>query len=682
MRKVTRRLRTGILLAAAASLVAACSGGGNAPAQQPVPAGTPTPKPTTQRHGTLRVAITIPKKASARKRALRRPAYVSASTQSLSIAINGGAPVAYNVTPGSPNCSTTQPVTCAFEQATDAGTQTVAIVTYDQPNASGNILSQNTVSATIAPGQVNTIPITLTGVIASLGLALTNAQIQQGTSGTDTLGVNAYDADGNLIVEPGDYDPPVTITDGDQSGGTTLTVSDNGSTSSPATTAAVSDPAALVTVNYNGQPLSAANFGASSGSIATTGAQNAQLTFTGAVTHVIIVIQENRTPDNLFNGLPGADTATSGLTSQGTMVPLQPIDLNAPYDLAHQHAAFVKEYDNGGMDDFDKENVSCPHCTAPTDAAYGYVPQSEAQPYWTLAETYAFADRMFQTNAGPSYPAHLYLVSGTAAIDSTNVLYAQDNAIQPGGVQNAGCDSPSGTLGTLINPATGDESQSAFPCVDHKVLFDSLDAAGITWRYYQAYAGAGLWFAPDAISHIRNGPDFSNVSIPQTNVINDIQSGNLPGVSWVTPTAAESDHAGQTDGSGPSWIAQIVNAVGGSQYWNNTAIFVTWDDWGGWYDHVSPPQYNYYELGFRVPLIAISPYSKSGYVSHVQHEFGSILKFTEQTFGLGTLGYTDVRADNLSDMFNFGQTPLQFSPIQASAVSRRSATDRRNPDKD
>jgi phospholipase C len=109
----------------------------------------------------------------------------------------------------------------------------------------------------------------------------------------------------------------------------------------------------------------------------------------------------------------------------------------------------------------------------------------------------------------------------------------------------------------------------------------------------------------------------------------------------------------------------VVNAIGQSQYWNSTVIFVTWDDWGGWYDHVKPAQYNSYELGLRVPLIVISPYAKTHYVSHVQHEFGSILKFTEETFGLGSLGTTDVRSDDLSDCFNFGQAPQRFIPISA-----------------
>ena len=116
---------------------------------------------------------------------------------------------------------------------------------------------------------------------------------------------------------------------------------------------------------------------------------------------------------------------------------------------------------------------------------------------------------------------------------------------------------------------------------------------------------------------------------------------------------------------GPSWVATVVNKIGLSQYWNSTAIFVVWDDWGGWYDPMPPPQYNSYELGFRVPLIVISPYAKRRYISTQQHEFGSILKFAEENLGLPSLGTTDVRADDLADCFNFNRARRKFVPISS-----------------
>jgi phospholipase C len=145
-------------------------------------------------------------------------------------------------------------------------------------------------------------------------------------------------------------------------------------------------------------------------------------------------------------------------------------------------------------------------------------------------------------------------------------------------------------------------------------------------------------------------------------------------VSWIIPTGQASDHAGVNDGSGPSWVTSIVNAIGASPYWNNTAIILTWDDWGGWSDHVPPPAIlNSYEYGFRVPLVVISPYAKAGYISHTVYDFGSILKFVEATFGLPNIApgaatpYADTftATGDLSDCFNFTQTPLTFQTIPA-----------------
>ena len=402
----------------------------------------------------------------------------------------------------------------------------------------------------------------------------------------------------------------------------------------------------------------------------------------GVIQHVVIIVQENRSVDNLFNGLPGADTVTSGKDSHGNTIPLQPISISAPYDIDHRHGAFTTEYDNGGMDGFDK--VMIDGKSAPKDAAYGYVPQSQVQPYFDMAEQYAFADRMFQSNSGDSLAAHQYVIAGTAATSAQSRYYAMNN---PKGSTYAvgGCDSPSGTLESLIDVDTNDQSQSAFPCFDHPTLMDLLSNAGDTWRYYESRRGPGLWNAPDAISHIRYGPLYGSVIAPNSLFLKDLANGRLASVTWVIPNALQSDHPRQTDGSGPSYVAQMVDAVGQSKFWPNCAIFVVWDDWGGWYDHVAPQQFNYYELGFRVPLIAISPYARTSYVSHTQHEFGSILKFVEESFNLGSLGYTDVRADDLSDMFNFGQRARTFKkiPYPASVQTlQRDSLDTSGPDND
>lgn len=382
------------------------------------------------------------------------------------------------------------------------------------------------------------------------------------------------------------------------------------------------------------------------------------------IDHVVVIVQENRTTDNLFNGFPGADTVQSGENSKGRQVQLLVEPLTAPYDVKHNHRTFVVEYNRGAMNGFDRARTTCRHpsqCPPPDERAYAYVPHSDVEPYFDLGEQYAFGDEMFASNEGPSFPAHQYLVSGTSTLSDGSTLRAAENP----GLHRGGCDSPPGTMVRVINMA-GAEGRRVFPCFERISIFTLLDGAQISWKYYQAYSGARLWNAVDALKPIwQNRNEYAeNVVVPSSQVLTDVANGNLADVVFVTPTAAESDHSGVNKGTGPDWVASVVNAIGASSYWKSTAIFVTWDDWGGWYDHTSPKIYNSYELGMRVPLLVISPYAKKGYVSHVHHEFGSILKFIEETFGLGSLDTTDARSDDLGDCFKFGQPARRFVGIR------------------
>jgi phospholipase C len=388
----------------------------------------------------------------------------------------------------------------------------------------------------------------------------------------------------------------------------------------------------------------------------------------GTITHVVIIVQENRTVDNLFQGLPGANTASSGQNSLGQTVSLEPEPLSAKFDISHRHSGYTTEYANGAMNGWDLVASTCKvgyTCPAPDLRAFSYVPRGEVAPYFTMAQQWTFADNMFETNEGPSFPAHQYLVSGTSTISDGSTLQASENAYAQNGKLTGGCNSPAGSLVFVIDPQ-GNETQQVYPCFNRSSMMDFVQAAGLTWHYYVSSLQPGLWIAPAALQDIYNGNQYTtDVTSPPRHVLKDIANGNLANVVWVTPTGKASDHPINTNGSGPSWVAAVVNAIGKSSYWNNTVIFVVWDDWGGFFDHVAPPQYNSYELGFRVPLIVISPYAKAAYVSHTQHEFGSMLKFIEETFGLPSLGTTDVRADDLSDCFNWGRTPREFRTVLA-----------------
>jgi len=383
------------------------------------------------------------------------------------------------------------------------------------------------------------------------------------------------------------------------------------------------------------------------------------------IQHVIIIFQENRSTDNLFHGLPNADTVNSGKNSHGKIIPLTSIPLVSNYDLGHGHPAFVAEYDGGKMDGADRVFVSCRQgskgCVNPQ---FKYVQLSDVQPYFDMAEQYAFADRMFQSNQGPSYEAHQFIIAATSAPSATSKLFAAENPLGvPGAPLRTGCTAPPAEFVQLIDPL-GQEKLVMYPCFEHLTLMDLLDKSGLSWFYYTPTPNQ-IWTGPNSIGHIRNGQDWNNVIANPAQVLKDIAKGQLANISWVIPNAPASDHPRENNGTGPSWVTSIVDAVGGSSYWESTAIFVTWDDWGGWYDHVAPPVVNSYEYGLRVPLIVISPYAIAGYVSHVTHDFSSILKFVETVFNLPTLGFGDQYSDDLTDCFNFGQKPRAFRKIAA-----------------
>jgi phospholipase C len=458
-------------------------------------------------------------------------------------------------------------------------------------------------------------------------------------------------------------------------------------------TAGSSTLTVTTTSNTPGGTYSIGVTGSDANSIAPSNGSQALSLVTAAVfQHIVVIFQENRTPDNLFqdpvlinNGADIHNTANSF----GTTIPLSPIDLGTAganpqnYDLSHAHPAFVDMYDSGKMDGASlipcSPAANCPPNAHP-NPQFMYVMPSDVQPYFALAEQYTFGDRMFQTNEGPSFPAHQFIISGTSAPTATSTLFAAENPkLSP-----AGCIAALTNTVTMID-ATGSETNSPpeYPCFDHPTLTDFLDTAGITWRYYAPSAGS-IWTGPDAIEHICQqqtingvltctGPDWmSNVIIPQTGVLEDIANGNLAQVSWVIPDGAASDHAASNNGSGPSWVASIVNSIGNSQYWANTAIIITWDDWGGWYDHVAPKVVNDgvswgsgYVYGFRVPLIVVSPYAKAATIDHTTHDFGSVLKFIETTFNLPSLNYADAPADDLSSCFTMTQTPITFQTIPA-----------------
>ena len=365
------------------------------------------------------------------------------------------------------------------------------------------------------------------------------------------------------------------------------------------------------------------------------------------IQHVVIVMQENRSFDNLFNGYPGADSVQVGM-SLGTPVTLVPISLTDPHDLDHSHPAWWQDLDSGKMDGFARGNMN------PPTFAYAFVPRDEIQAYWTMAQQYVLGDRMFQSNTGPSFAAHMYMIAGQSALATEN----PDSDYW-------GCDAPAGTTVPVLGP-DGTDLPGVFPCWDYPTAADLLDAKGMSWRFYAAASTDPtiVGSAYDAIRHIRYGADWnSNVIYPQTQFLTDVQNGHLAQVTWVTPDYVHSDHPGTGSAEGPDWVAAVVNAIGSSKFWNSTAIFITWDDWGGWYDHVVPPTIDAMGPGFRVPVLMVSPYAKQDYISHQAHESSGFITFIEHNWGLSNLGARDATADDFADCFDYRQRPRPFLPI-------------------
>ena len=362
------------------------------------------------------------------------------------------------------------------------------------------------------------------------------------------------------------------------------------------------------------------------------------------ITHVVIIVQENRTFNNLFLNYPLATTSPRGQSHDGKWHQLAPLNLEGypGWDICHALACYQQAYDGGKMDGFDL--IKHIGKNEPTLISYSYVRRSDVKIYWDFAKQYTLADQMYESSGSSSFPAHQYLIAGQSGSQND----------PPG--RPWGCDFP---------------NKNYDFCFDYQTLGDLLDNAGISWKYYSPgtfgqWKTYSNWEAYDAIHHIRYGTDWSttHIEMPETTIFSDISGGSLASVSWVVPTFQNSDHLGcgtSCQSFGPDWVAAVVDALGKSPYWKNTAIFVTWDDWGGWYDPAPPRIVDNVGYGFRVPLMVISPYARANHVSHVAHDFGSILHFTEKLYGLPSLGARDAQADDLSDCFNYGQAPIAFT---------------------
>jgi phospholipase C len=375
--------------------------------------------------------------------------------------------------------------------------------------------------------------------------------------------------------------------------------------------------------------------------------------FRSKIQHIVFIIKENRSFDTYFGTFPGAEGATNGVVSTGQRISLRRGPDRMPRDIGHDWEDARRAMNGGRMDQFDlvRDGNVRNDMLSMTQFLDSDIPN-----YWSYAEHFALADHMFSSLAGPSFPNHLY----TVAAQSGGAINNPDTLIW-------GCDADQRTTVAVMDSTGGVTRQ--YPCFDFATLTDSLEAVGVSWRYYAPVQGQHgyIWSALDAIRHIRYSPQWQNRVVPFGKFADDAASGSLPAVSWLIPDFDVSEHptvsafAGTTLNvsacAGENWTVQQINAIMRGPAWPTTAIVLTWDDFGGFFDHVPPPGVDQLGFGPRVPLIVISPYVKEGTVSHTVYEYASVLQLIETHHKVKALGRRDLEANSLLDMFDFSQAP-------------------------
>ena len=421
------------------------------------------------------------------------------------------------------------------------------------------------------------------------------------------------------------------------------------------------------------------------------------------IAHIIIIMQENRSFDNYFGTFPGADGIPMHAGAPRVCVP-DPLDDSCvrPYHDAndentggpHSARAADRDIDGGKMDGFivvmrgADETGGCP-TDIPTcvvkgheRSVMGYHDERELPVYWAYARNFVLQDHMFQPIASWSLPAHLYMVSEWAA---SCAILGDPMSCKPERTYFNPQDFPRDLF---------DESSPQLPGRPDYAWTDLtylLHARGVSWAYYvmdgfepdcvndqsscnlrpQSARTPGIWNPLRSFTDVKHDGQLSNVK-DTTLFFSDLRDGKLPAVSWLAPGNRYSEHPPGLVSTGQAYVAGIVNAVMRSKYWDSTAIFVSWDDWGGFYDHVAPPKVNWFGYGLRVPGLVISAYARKGYVDHQILSHDAYVKFIEDDFLDGrrldpkTDGRPDPRAavpenapelGDLRNDFDFAQAP-------------------------
>jgi phospholipase C len=326
------------------------------------------------------------------------------------------------------------------------------------------------------------------------------------------------------------------------------------------------------------------------------------------ITHILILMQENHSFDNYFGTYAGADGPPAGTFVEGVAPYHLPQAISS--NLPHSVAAALSAVNGGRMDRFVSAEGS--------PETMGYYDSGDIPNYWAYARRFAMADSLFSSFAGPTLPNHLFMVAGQSPGVETNVR-------RP--------------------PRSG----FAFP-----TLPDALEAVGVSWK---SYVGQNDPLRFDALNPLAGFPSVrtghSEPRLVRTaELFADLRSGSLPAVGWIFPSAEESEHPLTDVRIGMWYVTAVVNALMKSSAWPHTVLVITWDEYGGFYDHVAPPTRNGAMLGPRVPALIVSPYARVGFIDHTPMDFSSILRFVEDRFGLAPLTALDRDAASIAGMLD------------------------------
>lgn len=384
---------------------------------------------------------------------------------------------------------------------------------------------------------------------------------------------------------------------------------------------------------------------------ASTGASTSGLPAASRIKHIVFILEENRSFDNVFGRFPGADGATTALVANGKQdvtIPLVPEPYYLWHDLGHDQYDARISVNNGRMDGFSNTTFSD---IFGEKAAYQQLMPGDIPNFYAYAQHFTLSDRTFAPVPGPTFPTHLHAV----AAQDGGVISNPQNTANP---TNAwGCDASPGTY--VLLQRAGGKIGTGVPCFSYATLADSLNKAHLSWAYYAAPpTDVGyMWSTLDAFKQIRDSTQWNTQVKDERTFQADARAGRLPAFSWVTPRAGDSTHPPAPVCPGENWVVNKVNAVMSGPDWNSTMIVLAWDDWGGYYDHVAPPPARTGSYGLRVPLLIISPYARRSYVSHTLYTFESVLRTAEKLWGLAPLTNGDRYANGMLDSLDFAQAP-------------------------